>query len=339
MNDAATQRYRVPAPAAAELIDWPSDFGTRFLVFSDVEEEFEWTVPVDRRNRSTAAMAAFPAAHRRFRDQGIGLVCMVDHPVATDPAAADILRRVLEDGRSTIGAQLHAWVTPPYPPEFPSDSYPGNLPRRWEAAKIDTLTDALVAAFGRRPLAYRAGRYGIGPATIELLASRGYRVDSSVRARYDYRRDGGPDFTAVGAAAYRVGKLVELPLTTVFTGRARAAGPILYPWLSKLPRARGAFARAGLLQRVALTPEDMPVEAALGAIDIAVGEGTRLLSLSFHSPTLAPGNTPYVRDAADLAAFWHWWDRVLARLDGLGVMPTTLDDAIAAAEKAEVGRR
>ena len=322
--------YRPTPPAPVQRIVWPAGFGTRFLVFCDVEEEFNWSAPLDRANRSTTAMAAFPGAHRRFVDRGIGLACMVDHPVATDPRAVDIMRAVVADGRSAIGAQLHSWVTPPYADPMPGDSYAGNLPMALEAAKLDTLTAALTNAFGAAPTAYRAGRYGIGPATIGLLAERGYVLDSSVRARYDYRADGGPDFTAIDNHAYRWGPLVELPLTTVFTGGARRSGAMLYPMLGRIPHARGVAARTGILQRVALTPEDMPVDAAIEAVRVAVGEGVRLLTFSFHSPTLMPGHTPYVRDDRDLVQFWTWWERMFATLDRLGVASVTLDEVIAA---------
>jgi hypothetical protein len=36
----------------------PPDFGPHFLVFVDVEEEFDWSAPLDRRHRSTSAMRA-----------------------------------------------------------------------------------------------------------------------------------------------------------------------------------------------------------------------------------------------------------------------------------------
>lgn len=324
--------YRVPSPAADSLVRWPEAFGTRFVVFCDVEEEFDWSRPLDRRERSTLAMAAFPDGHRRFADRGVGLACMIDHPVATDPAAVAILARVLEDGRSSIGAQLHPWVNPPFTEAVtPANSYAGNLPPALEAAKIEALTDAIAAAFGRAPTAYRAGRYGIGPRTLSLLAARGYRIDSSIRARYDYRRDGGPDFGAIGNAAFRRDGLVELPFGSVYTGLLRRSGAVLHRAAARLPHGRGLLARSGLLQRVSLTPEDMPLAEALAAIDTAVGEGERLLVLSFHSPSLAPGHTPYVRDAADLAAFHRWWEAVLNRLDRLGVAPATLDQIAAAA--------
>ncbi len=328
MSDAP---FRVAAARPEERIAWPESFGTRFLVTVDVEEEFDWSAPLDRMQRATTALSALPDAHRRFAGRGVAPVYLIDHPVATDPAAAPMLREMLADGRSAIGAQLHGWVNPPFDePDAAAASYPGMLPEGQEAAKLDVLTAAIVTATGARPLAYRAGRYGIGPRTLRLLATRGYRVDSSMRSGYDYAGQGGPDFTAVGPHAFRREDMLELPLTTVFTGAARAGGARLHRGLGRY--GRGAFARAGLLQRVALTPEDMPVAAAIAAIDRATADGVRLLTLSFHSPSLVPGHTPYVRDSADLAAFHDWWDRVFAHLDRRGIAPTTLAEIIAAAD-------
>ncbi len=323
--------YRPPRPTDAQRVVWPEDFGTRFTVFVDVEEEFDWRAPHDSRNRATTAMAAFPDAHRRFAERGVALTCMIDHPIATDPASVAILSRVVEDGRSEIGTQLHAWVNPPFEGAATSAaSYAGNLPRALEAAKLETLTSAITTAFGAAPRAYRAGRYGIGPHSFDLLAALGYRIDSSVRPGYDYSGDGGPDFSMADAGAYRARGIVELPLTTVFTGRARRGGAWLYRALGRVPKGRGVFARARLLSRIALTPEDMPIAAALEAVAVAAGEGLRLFNLSFHSPSLAPGHTPYVRDAQDLKRFHAWWTTMLDEFDRRGIRNASLDEIVAA---------
>lgn len=331
-------RYRPSAPEGSQRIAWPDDFGTRFTILVDTEEEFDWQAPLAREAQATTAIAALPDAHRRFVDQGAALAYLVDWPVIASPLAAEVLRRLAEDHGATIGTQLHPWVNPPLDePLTPANSFPGNLPRDLEAAKLDRLTAAIEVAIGRRPRLYRAGRYGLGPATLELLADRGYRLDSSMRARYDYRPAGGPDFGAIGNHAFRAGPagaVIELPLTTVFTGAARTGGERLYRLLGRMPHGRGVFARAGLLSRVALTPEDMPLDDALEAVRVAVGEGVRVLNFSFHSPSLVPGHTPYVRDAADLAAFRGWWQAVLALLATLGVSTATPDDLIAAADRA-----
>ncbi|MGN6821000.1 MAG: polysaccharide deacetylase family protein [Sphingomonas sp.] len=326
--------FRPQPPAAGDLVAWPDAFGTRFVVFVDTEEEFDWGRPLARENRSVEAIAALPKAHRRFAANHVPLALMVDHPVATDPRAIDLIGPLLTGG-TLVGTQLHPWVNPPFDEQLtPANSFAGNLPRALEAAKMAALTDAIEQAFGRRPTAYRAGRYGLGPASFDLLASLGYRLDSSMRPGFDYAAEGGPDFSALGNHAFRVGGIVELPLTTVFTGAARSGGMRLYQMAGSIPKGRGVLARARLLQRIPLTPEGIPVAEAVEAIRVAVGEGVRVLSFAFHSPSLAPGHTPYVKDDADLRLFWAWWDRVLAELARLGVTPAGLDDLVESADRA-----
>ena len=317
------------------MVRWPDSFGTRFTLFVDTEEEFDWGAPFSRDAGGTSHMAAMPGAHGRFAAQGVPLTWLIDYPIATCPRAVEILRELIGDGRSAIGTQLHPWVNPPFDEQVStSNSFAGNLPGDLEQRKLATLTDVIAAAFGVRPAIYRAGRYGIGPNTFATLARLGYRADSSMRAAYDYSHEGGPDFSAISNDAFRTGpaeSIVELPLTTVFTGALRRGGASLHHRLGQVPRARGVAARLGLLSRVALTPEDMPLGEALEAVRVAVGEGVRLLNFSFHSPSVAPGHTPYVRDAADLAAFWRWWDAMFALLAQLGVAPASLAEILDAA--------
>jgi len=75
----------------------------------------------------------------------------------------------------------------------------------------------------------------------------------------------------------------------------------------KLPRLRALLARSRILERISLTPEGTPLSDALRAIRILLDDDARLLSISFHSPSVQPGHTPYVRDAADLRRFYGWW--------------------------------
>jgi hypothetical protein len=325
--------YRPPLPGAGDFVDWPADFGQRFTIFIDTEEEFDWEAPLSRDARAVNAIAAMPDAARRFADAGAALTFLVDHPVATDPGAIDHMRRACEHSGNAIGTQLHPWVNPPFDEEVCLvNSFAGNLPVALEAAKLDSLTAAITDAFGA-PRIYRAGRYGIGPATLGLLAERGYRFDSSIRAAYDYSGEGGPDFSAHGNRAFRTASgVIELPFTTVFTGIARGAGGPLHRAAATLPKGIGALARSGMLSRVALTPEEMPIADALEAVRVASGEGLPLLNFAFHSPSLQPGHTIFVRDAADLATFWRWWDAMLELLAQRGIVSASLDDLLAATD-------
>ncbi|NYT39775.1 WalW protein [Sphingomonas sp. R-74633] len=314
-------------------MQWPEDFGTRFTIFVDTEEEFDWGAPLRSDADGTGHLAALPPVHARFAASGVPLTYLVDYPVASSPLAIEVLGGLMADGRSAIGTQLHPWVNPPLEEEVNGfNSFTGNLPLDLQRAKLVALTDQVTRAFGKRPIVYRAGRYGIGPDTPALLAELGYRIDSSMRAGYDYSAEGGPDFTAVSNPAFHLGAgLIELPFSTVFTGHLRRRGAGLHRRLGRLPRGIGIAARLGLLSRVALTPEDMPLHEAKEAVRIALGEGLQLLNFAFHSPSVEPGHTPYVRTQADLAAFLHWWDEMLALLDRSGVRAASVDEIVAAA--------
>lgn len=327
--------YRPPAPAPDARVAWPERFGTRFTVFVDTEEEFDWGAPLRRDAQGTGHMAAMPEAHIRFAGHGVPLTWLIDYPIVKCPVSVEILRGLIGDDRSAIGTQLHPWVNPPPDEELNCrNSFAGNLLPELERHKLEMLTDAITAAFGERPLVYRAGRYGIGPNTLAALGALDYRIDSSMRSAYDYSSEDGPNFAAIPNHAFRTGPdraIVELPLTTVFTGHMRRGGASLYRGLGRVPHGRGVASRLGLLSRVALSPEDMPLDEALEAVRVAVGEGLRLLNFSFHSPSIEPGHTPYVRDAGDLAAFWRWWDAVFALLGQLGVTPAALGEIVDAA--------
>lgn len=325
--------YRVPPPAAEKMIRWPDDFGTRFTLFVDTEEEFDWFKPIDRAARGTSHMRQLPAAHAYFADHGVPICYLVDHPIATCAQSVGILQELLDDKVSSIGTQLHPWVNPPFDETVSRyNSFVGNLPLALQEQKLAALTASIRAAFGASPIAYRAGRYGIGPDTLQLLARHGYRVDTSMRASYSYADQGGPDFSDISNHAFRAGDVIELPLTTVFRGWGRAGGVRLHQALATVPTAQSVASRIGMLSRVSLTPEGMPVEEAKEAVRVAVGEGLRLLNFSFHSPSIEPGHTPYVRDLAGLRSFYCWWDAIFSLLDQLGVRPIALPAIVSAAD-------
>jgi hypothetical protein len=134
--------------------------------------------------------------------------------------------------------------------------------------------------------------------------------------------------------------LLELPLTAVFTGYARRMGGPLYAAAGRVNRLRGLLARSGVLERISLTPEGTPLADALRAIRTLLDDDTQLISISFHSPSVEPGHTPYVRDAEDLRRFYAWWDGVLDLLARENVKSIGADELIGAAWRArDVGLR
>lgn len=321
-------------PAQGDFIALPESFGARFLLTIDTEEEFDWSAPFDRNSRSVTIGDAMRHGQRYFRAAGVRPLYMTDYPVIDDPRIGAMLAEWQEAGEANAGAHCHPWVNPPHEEAVSvANSFAGNLPEALEREKISRLRDRIADVTGRTPVSFRAGRYGVGPNTGRILADLGFLLDTSVRSRFDYSGEEGPDFSGLPVKPWRAGPgraLVELPLSTAYTGALGFMGDAMQPALARGGLAAGLLSRSHLLQRIPLTPEGVSVAQAIRAIDTLLACGVKLLMFSFHSPTLSPGNTPYVRNEADLADFYRWWDAVLGHLARAGVAAAAQDDILAA---------
>jgi hypothetical protein len=318
-------------------VRFAAGFGPRFVVTVDTEEEFDWSKPFERTGHGLSHVPRLAKFQQFCEGFGVTPVYLIDYPIASDPGISAALGKAVADGRAEIGVQLHPWVNPPHAEDLTvSNSFAGNLEPALEEAKLVKLRDTISRAFnGTAPLIYRAGRYGVGPHTATILGQASIAIDTSVRAHFDYSSQGGPDFTGLPAHPWwvdRRGGLMELPLTTVFSGLLRRAGPWLFPRLWRVPRLRGVLARLGLMNRVPLTPEGVSAAEAIAGIDLALGDGLPVLVFSFHSPSLRPGNTPYVRDDDQLDQLYGWWRTVFAHLARRGVRPAGVAQIMQAAQ-------
>ena len=325
-------------PDPGDFVRFRPGFGQRFIVTVDAEEEFDWRQPLRPSGHTLHAVSRLAKFQTFCEGAGITPVYLVDYPIAMSELAGDLLRDAVAAGRAEIGLQLHPWVNPPLDEEINEfNSFAGNLPVELEEAKFVRLRDAVAANFGAAPQVYRAGRYGVGPATAGMLRRHGIAIDSSVRARFDYSQDGGPNFRDLPVRPWwigRPGSLMELPLTTVFRGGLRRYGPWLYPRLWRVPLLRGLLARAGLLERIPLTPEGVTLPEISHAIDSAIADALPVIVFAFHSPSLQPGHTPYVRSEAELDAFYDWWRAVFTLLARRQIRPVSIAELMASAELA-----
>lgn len=313
-------------------VRWPKDFGRRFLISVDTEEEFDWDAPFERRGHTTITVSMLEKFQEFVEKYGINPVYFVDYAIVQDDTATAFLRTVAEQQRATIGVHLHPWVNPPFDERVNDhNSFAGNLPKELEEAKLVALRDAIRDKIGVTPNSYRAGRYGIGPNTTEILLKHGFALDSSIRPRFNYSGEGGPDFLSVDSRPYWWGKderLLEVPLTTVYSGILRKQHRLAATIMEKSPLANALLSRSKMLERIPLTPEGISARETKEAIDVALDDDLRLLVFSFHSPSLSPGHTPYVRDQDELDGFYDWWREVLDHLDARNVKPVDIDELL-----------
>jgi hypothetical protein len=127
---------------------------------------------------------------------------------------------------------------------------------------------------------------------------------------------GGPDFTAYTSRPgwYGApGRLLSLPTTAGWLGAAgrfaHGLAPLLHgPLGRRLALPRWA-ARANALYPVRLSPEGTDLASLIRLTEQLHAGGLRIFTLSFHSPTLQVGHTPYTSNEAELTA-------LLAEIDG-----------------------
>jgi len=281
----------------------------RLFVVVDTEEEFDWNAPPSRTETRVTAMRHVVRAQTVFDRFQLKPTYVIDYPVASQPAGYEPLLPIHAEGRCAIGAHLHPWVNPPYSEEVsPRNTFLMNLPTAVQDQKLKALTETITAVSGKPPVVFKAGRYGLGRDTARLLEQQGYLVDQSVCPRMDFTRIDGPSFADFDSSPFMMSDvLLEMPCTVDYVGWAGALGRPLHtaashPSLRAL-RGIGILSKLGAVNRVMLSPEGNTLTEMMALARMLVDRGARALTLSFHSPSVVPGHTPYVRTQRDLDEF------------------------------------
>ncbi|HEV8400328.1 MAG TPA: hypothetical protein VGQ18_10895 [Gemmatimonadales bacterium] len=323
---------------------------TIVVVSIDTEED-NWN-----RSRTDVAVENIFEVRRLARflgGLGVRPTYFTTYQVAIDARAAQTLRDACDDGTAEIGAHLHPWNTPPLTEAFvPRNSMTRNLPAALQLAKIQQLTATLENTFGTRPRAFRAGRYGLGPETVSALLCCGYVVDSSVSPFINLTAmDDGPNFIGAPMDVYRLGwgadprrpnpkgALIEVPLSYGFSRRPFEFWDPTRRLLERAPfrwfHLAGLADRARIVKRLVLCPELASVPDMLLLSRRLLEQGVRHLHVSWHSPTLKPGLSPFARTAKDVTRLYVALE---AYVDGLSRL-TTVKFATVSEAAALLGER
>ncbi len=288
------------------------------IVTVDTEEEFDWDAPVSSDRRSVGHVAELPRLQDVFESCGVRPTYVVDHPIATTDESVAMLGSFHDRGACEIGAHVHPWVNPPVVEEIcPRNTYLCNLPRSLQVEKTGVLADAVAAAFGVRPTTYKAGRYGFDYGFAPHLAELGFNTDTSAIAYTDSSDGLGPSFAEVGPTPFWLDaddpqsgisrRLLEVPCTVGFSRGHQSKVAAFHRRLSSgsLSRLRaiGVLWHTRLLRKIVLSPEGYAAADMCRLAEVLASSGHEMLNLTLHSPSIQPGNTPYVRSESDRDAF------------------------------------
>lgn len=279
------------------------------VVVVDTEEEFDWSAPFSREATSVSAMRHIDRVQQLCDAAGLAPTYVIDYPVATQPLGYETISGWAREGRCQIGAHLHPWVNPPFDEELSGpNSFMCNLAPPLQHAKLRELCHAIVENTGAAPRAFKAGRYGIGRDGLASFDELGLTLDLSVNPCMNFAPEGGPDFSHFDSHPFwidRSRQLLEVPCTHGFIGWARRQGLWLRNTAELLRglRGPGVLSRSGAVNRVMLSPEGNTLPEMIALTRALLADGLTLFSLTFHSPSVVPGHTPYVRSQADLTTF------------------------------------
>ncbi|WP_439576696.1 glycosyltransferase [Elioraea sp.] len=320
-----------PAAIGLAEFDTPADWPPMLQVVIDTEAAFEWDKGTYTDTGKVAPTRGLQVNLDVFRRYGVLPCLVVDTPVASQEESAGIIRGLAAEG-CEIGVHLHPWSAPPVvEPKDDWHSFSGNLGPWLERTKLEALTRQVTALLGARPRIFKAGRYGLSADTVELLETLGFEIDLSVCPFYDYAPMGGPDFRRFTARPGWLGanrRILSLPTTAGpigwLAGQAGTLGALARSPLGRLLPISRLAARANAVYPLRLSPEGSSFAQMRELTERRLHQGLRVFTLTLHSPTLMPGNTPYTRTEAELAGLLDTIDRYLGFFrDTLGGRFTT----------------
>ncbi|MFQ3623039.1 MAG: glycosyltransferase, partial [Acetobacteraceae bacterium] len=326
-----------PATIGLEEFDTPRDWPPLLQVVIDTEAAFEWDKGTYTDTGQVSPTRGLQLNFDVFRRYGVLPCLVVDTPVATQEESAGIIRGLAAEG-CEIGVHLHPWSAPPVvEPKDDWHSFSGNLGPWLERTKLAALTRQVTALLGRRPRIFKAGRYGLSADTVESLEALGFEIDLSVCPFYDYAPMGGPDFSRFTARPGWLGanrRILSLPTTAGpigwLAGQAERITAVARSPLGRMLPISRLAARANALYPVRLSPEGSSFAQMRELTERLMARGLRVFTLTLHSPTLMPGNTPYTRTEAELVGLLRTIDRYLGFFrDELGGRFTTPSDLYA----------
>jgi hypothetical protein len=304
------------------------------LVGIDTEGDNQWDAAA-RARQTFENIYALPRLHALFARHSVRPTYVITYPVATDPRSADVIGRLLAGGDCEIGAHHHAWETPPCTEaDVRRHPYASSLPRTQFERQLESLTSAITAAVGQRPVSYRSGRFGFSAAHVAGLERLGYRVESSVAPLFYESHKGGPEFVEAPLTPYflaydsaiRPGSsdVLEVPVSAALNRRLPKALQYAYARAPRPYTTKRVLRALRLLRMRWLRPSYSSLDDMMAlAREIADAHGP-VLNLLFHSSEAIVGGSPYNRTQAELDGFCDRLERFLAFAIGeLGAAPAT----------------
>jgi len=283
-----------------------------------------------------------PRLQELFNKFSVKPTYLINYPVATDSAAKSILKEIAQTGLCEIGTHCHPWNTPPFSEQRNiRNTMLCNLPPELQYQKLSSLHNTIKNNFHLEPKSFRAGRFGYNSTVAGSLNELAYTVDTSVTPYINWRNHFGPDFSNSPATPTIIRSsnptaissnniLLEVPVSTGFLHNNLALAnkifKILNTRIMTVSRLKAILNIAGLFKQVWLSPETNTAKEMIQLTKILLKNGISYLNMIFHSSSLIPGNSPYVKTKQDLDIFYRKIEQYLSFVADYQMLSLTLTE-------------
>jgi hypothetical protein len=206
------------------------------------------------------------------------------------------LKAVHARKEAELGIHLHSWASPPYWEDANAySSYQCNLPEYIERRKLENLCRTFEDCFGEAVSIHRAGRWGGGERTSDILERLGIEIDLSPSIGYSDSSFCGPNFANLDGAPFwsgKDGRVLTIPASSVNHLR----GP---RWVSSTMFGLGHCLRAleprlwKMGKAVRLSPENADETTLIAMVRELGHRGLPTAVYSLHSTSLYCDGNPY----------------------------------------------
>jgi len=222
--------------------------------------------------------------------------------VMRDPSSVETLRTL--EGDAEFGTHLHGEFAEPgsFEPDV-TVALQRDYSRDTEFEKLRSLTQLFRETFAHSPRSFRAGRFGIGRNSLELLESLGYSVDTSVTPHVDWSRSGAQGLSFRTAPTQPYWPLPSAPETVGPRSSLLEVPVTIRPSiLSRIP-VIGRLVEPRWLRPTRASVDEL-IRTASEEIDEARSVNPRrpvVLNTMFHNVEVIPNASPYARNDDEAA--------------------------------------
>ena len=259
---------------------------------------------------------------------------LINYAVLKDEYHTKYLKEQYEAELCDIGTHCHPWNTPPHTDmRNDADTFMCNMDEDVILKKMKTIHNEIENKMQLSPVAFRAGRWGFGRNVLNVLKKLEYKIDTSITPYVDWEQYSGPIFNLKSNRPFTLRNslkdsldvdyryedkekyLVEIPptigyLKSDFKGAEEILEKMKGKVIKKL-KIRGILDKTGLVSKRWLSPELSSVKDMKKLTKNVINKGNGFVNMSFHSTSLKPGFSPFVRNSVEENSFFKKIERYI----------------------------